>query len=301
MNLSQRGAALSMFRKGEKIVDIARQLEIHRTTVQSFVSLHKHDPITDAALVDRHRSGRPRVTSARQNRLLVRTIRKDPTLQTDDVARSISGGEDELVSERTVRRRAAEAGMFHRVMRKSPCLTERQKHQRLEFVEAHLDWTDVEWGKVRFSDESSVQCGCNHGQKWVWRQEKEEWDEPNIQRTFKFPTTIKFWCCMSAQGPGTFNISDDSMTGDYYLSILQQYLVQNGTELVGVATKLTRLLAYREHVCNTKTTRCPIEYLKSVTREEWMGMDADYTKALVASMPARMQAGKRTHGGATRF
>ncbi|KAK2950040.1 hypothetical protein BLNAU_15075 [Blattamonas nauphoetae] len=131
MNLSQRGAAFSMYRKGEKIVDIARQLEIPRTTMQSFVSLHKHDPITDAALVDRHHSGRPRVTSARQDRLLVRTIRKDPTLQTDDVARSISGGEDELVSERRVRRRAAEAGMFHRVMRKSPCIDRTPKASKI--------------------------------------------------------------------------------------------------------------------------------------------------------------------------
>ncbi|KAK2950041.1 putative Transposable element Tc1 transposase [Blattamonas nauphoetae] len=142
---------------------------------------------------------------------------------------------------------------------------------------------------------------------------------------------------MSAQGPGTFHIIDESMTGDYYLKILQQYLVQNGTELCGnefvfqqdnhPAHKTKKIQDYMERIGfqelawpenspdfspieNMFATlkrhvadRSPrsIEDLKSVTREEWMGMDADYTKALVASMPARMQAGKRAHGGATRF
>ncbi|KAK2946448.1 hypothetical protein BLNAU_18613 [Blattamonas nauphoetae] len=145
-------------------VSIAEQLQKPRSTIQRFLSVHHKDPISDEALAFRPRSGRPRATTEKQDRLLRRTIEKDSSIQTDDLAQHISGDESETISECTIRRRAAEWGLFHRVERKTPVLTRSHVQKRLDFVSAHIDWTFGDWSKVQFSDESSVQCGSNHGQ-----------------------------------------------------------------------------------------------------------------------------------------
>ncbi|KAK2958849.1 hypothetical protein BLNAU_6098 [Blattamonas nauphoetae] len=78
MDLAQRGAALALHRLGKNNSEIARELGVPRSTVQSFISLHKDDPISDEVLADRPLSGRPRGRTERQDRHLGRRVRNDP-------------------------------------------------------------------------------------------------------------------------------------------------------------------------------------------------------------------------------
>ncbi|KAK2964354.1 hypothetical protein BLNAU_885 [Blattamonas nauphoetae] len=148
MNLATRGAAIALKRTGLSQREIGRQLEVPKSTINDFFRTHPNTPLSDTELKDRPRSGRPRCTSERQDRFIVRSIINDPNTDTASIAAENPVDEGRTISERTIRRRAAEA---------------------------HVEWSVDEWRKVMFSDESSVECGENHGQHWVWRRKGEEW------------------------------------------------------------------------------------------------------------------------------
>ncbi|KAK2944051.1 putative Transposable element Tc1 transposase [Blattamonas nauphoetae] len=337
MDLANRGAALALHRGGSTQVSIAEQLQIPRSTIQSFLSkLHK-DPISDETLADRPRAGRPRATTEKQDRLLHRTILKDASMQTDDLAQHISGGGSMMVSDRTIRRRAAEWGLYHRVQRKTPALTRSHVQKRLDCANAHIDWSFDDWSRVLFSDESSVQCGSNHGQQWIWRRIDEAWADGKTQPTIKVATTMKFWCSMSAAGPGSLHIIEESLTSDSYFKILQQHLIADGTRLCGSdflfqqdnhpSHKTERIQRFLEEkgiqelqwppnspdfspienmfsvLKRLVAERCPPskDDLIRITLEEWENLGSDYTYALVSSFPDRMQAAMTAGGGATKY
>ena len=60
------------------------------------------------------------------------------------------------VSERTIRKRLAEAGLHSRRPTICTQLLPRYRQHRLRFARLHSDWTLEQWGNVLFTDESRV-------------------------------------------------------------------------------------------------------------------------------------------------
>ena len=62
-----------------------------------------------------------------------------------------------------------EMGLGHRIERKRPWLSDKQKADGLKFAQDHIHWTKKDWRYVEFSDEMALQTGTNEGNKYVWR------------------------------------------------------------------------------------------------------------------------------------
>ena len=56
--------------------------------------------------------------------------------------------------------------LFGRVARIEYPFTEEHIAQRLEFARQHENWTEDQWARVLFSDETYIHLGVN-GQLWV--------------------------------------------------------------------------------------------------------------------------------------
>ena len=87
---------------------------------------------------DRARSWRPRVSTERENRMLVRTSLLNRQMTIPALAASWSA-EGVTASKTTVRRRLQDAGLHGRLSVKKPLLTARHRCLRLVFARDHLN------------------------------------------------------------------------------------------------------------------------------------------------------------------
>ncbi|KAK6011625.1 transposase, partial [Ostertagia ostertagi] len=100
------------------------------------------------------RTGRPRCTSSKQDRRIVRRSKADPRLTAVDIATEFNMNEGTNLSRQTVGRRLKDAGIHGRRPAKKPFISSKNRRARVEFARRHLDWTVADWSRVLFTDES---------------------------------------------------------------------------------------------------------------------------------------------------
>ncbi|GFT04102.1 uncharacterized protein TNCV_3346431 [Trichonephila clavipes] len=121
-------------------------------------------------IADRGRSGRPRKTSLREDRLLL-SNRKLNSLQ---ILKQWTLTSNVSVSPRTVRGRLLEIGLRGCKARPKSLLTQFQRKRRLTRAREHSLWTIKYWEKVIFSDESQFCISGNQSSAYVRRRTHED-------------------------------------------------------------------------------------------------------------------------------
>ncbi|KAI6657063.1 Transposase domain containing protein [Oopsacas minuta] len=129
---------------------------------------------------------RPRVTTKRQDNLLVRKCKKDRFKTATQIKAEVLSEYSIKLSTSTVQRRLRGAGLFGRKPRKKPRLTTKHKRDRLSFARSHKNWNTEEWARVVFSDESRFLLYTNDGRAYIRRMKGEEISERCLQKTCKF-------------------------------------------------------------------------------------------------------------------
>ena len=130
---------------------IANSIGRHRTTVGRIAKkIDKNGTKENAP-----REGRPRVTTPAYDRALkIKSVRnrKQTAVSRTAEMKDLHGKSNPSV--RTVRRRLLDTGLPARKARKKPLLTKAHKKARLAFAKKHANWTEDQWSKVLWSDES---------------------------------------------------------------------------------------------------------------------------------------------------
>lgn len=169
------------------------------------------------------RCGRKRKSTERDNRNLVRICLNNrkatsKSLQNEWASSGVS------VSARTVRRRLVEHNLRSRKVQRKPKLTEAMITKRLNWAKLHKDWTEEEWGKVCFSDESTFHIVCNKSIH-VRRRPGEAFHKDCIGETIKHPTAVMVWSVISVKGPGRLYIVENTMNQIQYKKVLETKLI----------------------------------------------------------------------------
>ncbi|KAI6655331.1 Transposase domain containing protein [Oopsacas minuta] len=133
---------------------VAEMLKKHRLT----------GTVRDLAIL-----GRPRVTTKRQDNLLVRKCKKDRFKIATQIKAEVLSEYSIKLSTSTVQRRLPGAGLFGRKPRRKPRLTTKHKRDRLSFTRSNKYWNTEEWARVVFSDESRFLLYTNDGRAYVRR------------------------------------------------------------------------------------------------------------------------------------
>lgn len=123
---------------------VARMVGISRCCVQEIMKKQKET----GRVVDRQRSGRPKATTARQDRELVRLSLHDRKATAPDLKCLWAVASGTTVSVQTVRRRLLDKGLRGCVAVKKPKLTESHKRNRLQWAKERRLWTTDNWSKV---------------------------------------------------------------------------------------------------------------------------------------------------------
>jgi transposase len=134
---------------------------------------------------DRPRSGRPRKLSDRNNRTIVRMLKKKETQTATTISKALKSSHNIEVSRFTVARALKSHGYACRIKKKKPKLTERHKKARLAFAKKYESWTSDDWKKVVWSDESKFNLLNSDGKEYYWTDRPDEITEEGITPTLE--------------------------------------------------------------------------------------------------------------------
>lgn len=175
------------------------------------------------------RCGRKRSTSARDDKTLHRMSVKNPRLTSFDLSRSMAAAGVDIAPS-TVRYRLLERGRRARRPYKKQLLTSRMKKQRLEWARKFKSWTEKDWEKVLFSDETHfVVQGFRS--KFVRRSKGEPLNQHHINQAPKHPPKKMFWGCFSVSGTECLVPVEGMMNSASYEFILNRKVLPTMSKL----------------------------------------------------------------------
>lgn len=161
LTLLQRSRIEFLHEEGKSQREIARIVKCSRGavehTLKRFAVTGSHE--------NRPKSGRKKVTSLREDRDLIRSSLRNRKKTSSELAAAASEVTGRQISARTVRRRLLEAGLKGCKARKKPWLSKKNIKKRLEWAQRYKDFTEEDWSKVVWSDESNFQVSCSLIQK----------------------------------------------------------------------------------------------------------------------------------------
>ena len=185
VRLSQldRGRAIALILQGRSQRDVAQQFGVHESTISRLVQRLR----ATGRLTGRPRSGRPRVTTQRQNRR-IRLVHLRNRLRTaTETAREI-GTQGRRVCPRTVRNRLREFYLRPRRPYVGPNLTPRRRQRRMQWLRAHAPnrFRLSDWRRVMFSDESRFSLQRSDRQQRVCRRLGERYSDACVREVDRF-------------------------------------------------------------------------------------------------------------------
>ena len=132
---------------------------------------------------DRHRTGRPRVTTPAEDRYVRVTMLRNHFQTATVLAATLPGGN---ISSDNVRRRLREYGIRARRAHRGPILTVRHRIARLDWARRHLCFGRLYWNSVIFSNETRINLRQADGRIRVYRRRGERFSDECVVETDRF-------------------------------------------------------------------------------------------------------------------
>lgn len=314
-----RAQAVALSSTGLTIREIARKLGISRTAVNQAIQKNT----ATGTFVDAARSGRPKVTTMRDDRTLKRLVQINPTVSLPQLANSLARGGTHA-STSTISRRLKALGLKSYKPAVKPKLTPTMAKKRLNFCKAHAHLIPDDWDKVMWSDETTIeQFGSRI--KHIRRPPNERYNRQYIVQSVKHPIKQMIWACMSSKGRGAlyFLPQGETMKGTNYLDLLKDRLelhmnihetttfMQDGAPchrskcvMQWLESKNIQVLPWpgnspdcnpienlwcvlKDHVAKMQPSS--LESLRECIKQAWVTkISPEYCRALVHSMPNRL-------------
>ena len=222
--IEERQIILDLRKDGKSFRFIAKLVHKPLSTIHYIVKKFNEDNI----VANRPRTGRPSKLSERDERFIVRKIKKNPFESSSNIASELNESYGQNVTARTVRNKIRKSGFRSRVARKKPFINKRNQKKRIEFAKTYRSMPNSFWNKVIFSDESKFNIFGSDGKKKVWRKPGASLEKKNLKPTLKFGGgSVLVWGCMSAKGVGNLVFIDGIMDKNVYLNIIQNNLAQS--------------------------------------------------------------------------
>lgn len=317
-----------MNKVGQSYGQIAKLLIISKTCVKQTIQRYRaHGTVEDTA-----RSGRPRKTTKRQDRLIVRQSKDNRCASAPEILAKVKKEHNIAVSVRTISNRLTEAGLRSYFALRKPLLTDEHCKRRLEFCHSKIGWDVSAWRRVVFSDECRFKLFPRKKVR-VRRTRTEKFlpscVAPAVQ---KGGDAIMIWGAITTEGPTRLSIVEGAINSDDYIETMSTVMLPRVRELMGEnfiyqqdnapchGSKKTRAwfaeqdIDLLDHPARSPDFN-PIENLwewmgrelmkekprnKEELREEievlWDSISEEHCRVLIDSMPKRMRDGLQAKG-----
>lgn len=201
---------------------IAARIGVRRETVNRILKRNQQTGSVDPG----KSTGRPRVSTVRDDRVLVRLARQDRFKSCNVLTAEWNQQANIRASSRTVNRRLIQMGYRARRCAVKPKLTPRHKRERLTWARQYRNLTIQHWQHVVFGDESRFLLFPVDGRMRVRRREGERLLDECVQaRVAGGGGSVHVWGAFCAGGKSELVILNQNVTGVVYRGILHQNLI----------------------------------------------------------------------------
>ena len=333
LTAQQRERALGMLGMGATHDHVAQTLGCHRVTVSRLVQRYRQTGQT----TDRPRTGRPRVTTPREDRYL-RTLHLRNRFLTVTSSAALALGR--RVSRHTVTRRLRAFGIRAYRPFRGQRLTQAHRQRRLEWVRRVRRWQRRQWQRVLFSDESRFLLYRNDGRARVYRRTGERQAACCVQEVVPYGMgSVMVWGGICGEQKTPLVIVNGNLTARRYIDDIlrptvlpfmrnrqQGILLQHDNARPHVA-RITQNFLQANNVNVLPWPACspdmsPIEHLwdaldrrvrrrqhpptnrqelADTLQDEWRNIPPADVRRLTSSMRRRVYACLEARGGHTRY
>jgi transposase len=167
---------------------ISRELGIPHSTVSYAIERFKKTGSNN----DLPRSGRPSLLTERNTNILGRTVKKNCFKPLKEVINQLPIN----VYVRTAWNALKERGINLYVAAKKPKITAKNIHKRKDWCKETANWTNEDWKKVIWSDESNVELGLSSRKIMVFRSRGERYQPEYLAPNHRSGRiSVMFWSC----------------------------------------------------------------------------------------------------------
>jgi len=317
LSLVERAAIVTLHGVGWTGRDIAQELHCDEHAVTRWV----HRWQESRSLEDSERTGRPRCTSDDTDQDIGLLSDQKPTSTPKDIRRELQLP----VSPHTISRRLDEIGLMGRVQETEHELTEFDIQRRLAFANQYLHWTEEQWARVFFSDETHFYLG-HHGRTYVRRPVGASHDPKYMRQEKQLHGKVSLWGCICAGGLGHAELYAGSLDSTRHRDILRHSLIPSFRQFYPAGPWHFQQDNVRFHTTPETVTylhekgvtliewppwspdlnpienlwdvikarvygRFPqsMEEMENLVREEWAAIDLKFISHVCCNMPRRLQ------------
>ena len=253
LSQNQRMQAVGMVEGGLRPVEVARRFGVTAAVIYRLLNRYR---ITGST-ADRPRSGRPRVTTPAQDRYIRTSHLRDRFLPATRTAAITPGRTNNRISAQTVRNRLSEYGLRCRRPYHGPMLRRRHRNLRMQWVQRHVRWTQIQWNTVVFSDESRFCLRRSDGRARVYRRRGERYADACVQEVDRFGGgSIMVWGGISFHHRSPLVIVDRNLNAQRYRDEILQPVV------VPLFTANPRLTFFQQDNARCHVARICIDFLQ---------------------------------------
>lgn len=301
---------------GKSYREVGRLFGFSHTAIRKLFNKY----VQTKSITDLPKSGRPSKSSQRERRNLLRICRTNPKW-TSRMLQS-AWNTNKLISLSTVKRILNKAKYFGRIAARKPLLSRMHKKNRVLWCNAYRRWTENEWSKIIFSDESMIRL-YERKREYVWRPKNTRYNNDYTTGTVKHGgKSLMIWGTINYDGSRMLVRCPPRLNSDEYIKILSehfvpfydsekifmqdnapihkskkvmQYIGETGINYIDDWPAQSPDLNIIENMwCILKRNiayRKPknIHELWAVCVEEWNAIPTDYIQRLYKSVPRRME------------
>ncbi|GFY35130.1 transposable element Tc3 transposase [Trichonephila clavipes] len=177
-----------------------------------------HTSIATESVLNTVRGGRVRSTTPAEDRYIVLSAKGNRRTTAQQVANQFLAASGKQISRKTVARRLRGGGLYARRPVVCP-IDQTAPYCPFAMVSSITNWTEQDWARVLFSDESRFSLSSDCRRQLIWRESGTAYRPENIQEKDRYPTcSIMVWAGIMINGRTRLHgVANGTMTGQRYI------------------------------------------------------------------------------------
>lgn len=219
ITLFNRARIIALIQEGLTQTAVANRLGVNQSDVSRGWRRYQQTH----SVSDRLRTGRPRSTTAAQDRFVMITATRGPMSTATELRADLRRASGVQVSTQTIRNRLHTRALHARRPLRRVHLLDRHRAARQTWAQEHHGWRLAEWRQVLFTDETRIALHPDSRRKRVWRRKGSRARLQHVQEVRAFRGgSVMFWAGIMLGRRTPLVPLDGILTGQrYILEVLQ--------------------------------------------------------------------------------